>query len=150
MFGFSSVVVLADESEDPGNSGYIQKASIWHWLAGPSSIFHEYFGYSFGVVCPESEDGYHRASSFERIEESSEGDIYFHCICTQCGHDFTAYESDLKQSYEAQVSEMEDTYHTTTIDINGLSIAILKNNSTPMRRRNPYIKTFCGAQGSYF
>lgn len=81
---------------------YNQKTSIWHWLAGKGSILHDYIGYVFGPVCPNSEDGYHHANSYQKGLE----DGYYSCICSYCGQTFTAYESDLQQSYDAQVAEL--------------------------------------------
>lgn len=61
------------------------------------------------MVCPNTEDGYHRATSYEEYKKPLIGDPYYSCICEHCGHTFKAYETDLKQSYETQVSEMPAT-----------------------------------------
>ena len=66
-------------------------------------MLQKIIGYSFGTgVCPNSEDTYHHSSSY--VYEKENG--YYKCICSICGQTFTAYESDLQQSYEAQVSEL--------------------------------------------
>ena len=87
-----------------------------------SSLLYGIIGYRLGYVCPESEDNYHHAQKCDRsrYDKATSQEIYL-CTCEYCGKSFEAYETDLKQSYETQVSEMEDKYHTTTIDANGFS-----------------------------
>ena len=68
-------------------------------------ILKEFLGYTAGLVCPESDDGYHHASSYEVDRESG----YYNCICDVCGWPFLAYETDLQQAYETQVSELPIT-----------------------------------------
>ena len=46
---------------------YVQKPDFWTWIAGSGSILHEFVGHTMGKVCPNSEDGYHHASSYEDI-----------------------------------------------------------------------------------
>ena len=110
VFCLSSVAVLADDSSDPDDGKeYVQKASIFNWMANNldnSSFWYGITGYHFGAFCPETEDSYHRASSYIKSGVSVLGATYYECTCDYCGAFFTAYESDLKQSYEAQVSEM--------------------------------------------
>ena len=55
-----------------------------------------------GRVCPKSEDGYHHANSYQ----FDRGNGYYTCICSYCGHEFEAYESDLQQSYQQQVDSL--------------------------------------------
>ena len=105
-FSFS---VFADDSENTGDADYKQKSNFFHWISKDSSVLSNIVGYSLGALCPETEDGYHRASSYQYTFESLLGDTYFRCICTECGEGFNAYETDLKQSYETQVSEMPAT-----------------------------------------
>lgn len=110
VFYFSAVAVWADDSSssDAGKE-YIQKISFWH-MFGESALCRKIIGYSFmGEICPKTEDGRHCASSYEKIKKPLLGDIYYKCICDYCGASFDAYESDLKQSYEAQVEEMPAT-----------------------------------------
>lgn len=80
-------------------SAYNQKTGFWDWaVQNPVWKFlgiSDFVGYAFGLGCPTSEDGYHHANSYQ----ADIGDGTFKCICTYCGHGFTAYESDLQQSY---------------------------------------------------
>lgn len=73
-------------------------------------ILKEFLGYTAGLVCPESDDGYHHASSYEVDRESG----YYNCICDVCGWPFLAYETDLQQAYETQVSELPATGVTSS------------------------------------
>lgn len=74
------------------------------------SSFEGHCGLYIRYVCPESEDGYHHANSYQKDLE----DGYFTCICSYCGREFTAYESDLKQSYQDQVSDLPATGITSS------------------------------------
>ena len=60
--------------------------------------------------CAESDDGYHHANSYQ-IDYH---DGYYHCICTYCGHEFDAYESDLKQSYNDYVGTLPATGYNSS------------------------------------
>lgn len=94
---------------------YIQKSSFWNWLAGkPGTDWNKFVGYTFGNSCPNSEDGYHHASSYERpIGNWTVESGYYKCICDLCGAEFKAYEKDLQQSYDAQVAELPATGYTS-------------------------------------
>lgn len=102
------IVPVSATSFSSSDVEYIQKSSFWNWLAGkPGTDWNKFVGYTFGNSCPNSEDGYHHASSYQRPEASWGGPTgYYKCICDLCGAEFTAYESDLQQSYEAQVEEL--------------------------------------------
>ena len=105
----TSVSVFADDNGTSSGTEYVQKSSFFHMFAG--TVFsRKVIGYAFdGMVCPNTEDGYHRATSYEEYKKPLIGDPYYSCICEHCGHTFKAYETDLKQSYETQVSEMPAT-----------------------------------------
>lgn len=86
---------------------YKQKPDFWQWIAGKGSILHNLVGYTVGAVCPHSEDGYHHASNYDRLDTFFGGETgYYDCTCDYCGATFKAYESDLQQSYDAQVAEL--------------------------------------------
>jgi hypothetical protein len=105
---FFIVPVSATSSPSSGVE-YIQKSSFWTWAAEQNGFLHGLIG-STGASCLNSEDGYHHASSYKRPEASWGGLTgYYKCICDLCGAEFTAYESDLQQSYEAQVEELPAT-----------------------------------------
>ena len=108
VFCFSSISVLADDSSNPDDKEYIQKVGFYHLFAG-SAMCRKFVGYTTGQICPNTEDGYHRATSYEEYKKPLIGDPYYSCLCEHCGHSFKAYEIDLKQSYEAQVSGMPAT-----------------------------------------
>ena len=80
---------------------YKQQATFWTIFSGVP-ILKEFLGYSAGLVCPTSDDGYHHASSYKVDRETG----YYNCICDVCGWPFIAYETDLQQAYEAQVSKL--------------------------------------------
>ena len=84
------------------NSEYVQKATFFQWTG---SMLQDLIGYSFGLACSNSGDGYHHANSYQKAF----GDGYYSCICTYCGHSFTAYESDLQQSYTDYVGTLPAT-----------------------------------------
>ena len=107
FFLVSPCLAFATDTNGSDEVEYTQFASFWHWFAGKSSPLHSIIGYSFGSVCPESEDGFHHSSRYDRSRYDSDKsrEVYL-CTCEYCGHTFEAYESDLKQSYEAQVAEM--------------------------------------------
>lgn len=96
-------IFLMSPASASSETQYVQKANFWHWLGGEGSILHDFAGYYVGAVCPDSEDGYHHASSFI---EYAKKEGYYRCICNDCGREFTAYEGDLQQSYDNQVSEL--------------------------------------------
>ena len=86
---------------------YVQKSNFWTWAAGKGKVLNGVIGNTFGFSCPNSDDGYHHASSYRRPQGSWGGETgYYHCICDFCGAEFIAYESDLQQSYDSQVSEL--------------------------------------------
>lgn len=102
---FLTVPVNA-ESSSGSNVEYVQKASFWNWVAGQNDFLHGIVG-STGASCPNSDDGYHHASSYERpIGAWTQESGYYKCICDLCGAKFDAYEKDLQQSYDAQVAEL--------------------------------------------
>ena len=112
---FSLIVPVYANEGSNSDSEYTQKSNFWHWIAGAGSPLNGYVGYAFGAVCPESEDSYHYATSYEQYFS----DGYYRCICSYCGKDFTAYASDLQQSYENQVEEMKKGKKPTQITSSG-------------------------------
>ena len=102
------IIPVGATSSSHADVEYIQKSNFWTWAAGePGTGWNKFIGYTFGVSCPNSEDGYHHASSYRRPEASWGGPTgYYKCICDLCGAEFTAYEKDLQQSYDAQVAEL--------------------------------------------
>ena len=109
IFRFLSVIVavvllaaLSLPSFASAGSQYEQKVSFWDWIAGKGSILNGFVGNTVGRVCPKSEDGYHHANSYQ----FDRGNGYYTCICSYCGHEFEAYESDLQQSYQQQVESL--------------------------------------------
>lgn len=98
------IVPVSVASSSNSDVEYVQKSNFWTWAAGePGTGWNKFIGYTFGVSCPNSEDGYHHASSYEAYNAWSR---YYKCICDLCGAKFDAYEKDLQQSYEAQVAEL--------------------------------------------
>lgn len=89
---------------------YIQKPTFWHWLNGQGSILNGIVAYGLGQACPNSDDGYHRSSSYE-YESSLRGG--YRCICDYCGAKFTAYETDLQQSYNDYVETLPASGYTS-------------------------------------
>lgn len=85
---------------------YKQKSTFWHWAAGKWSPLNDIMGHSLGLVCPDSDDGYHHASSYYSSSQLDNGETVYKCVCTYCGHEFLAHESDLGQSYQEQVSAL--------------------------------------------
>ena len=119
LFSLVSVMVLpAFASSD---TEFVQKSSFWHWLNDQGGIVSGIVAYGLGRVCVNSDDGYHRSSSYAGTNIFGE----YVCECDYCGHKFTTYESDLKQSYDNQVADMRDNYNTTTINKDGYSDLIL-------------------------
>ena len=86
------------------NAEYNQVTTFWHW-SKDVPLWGDWVAYSTDKTCAVSEDKYHHASTYQTANE----DGYFTCICTYCGQMFTAYESDLKQSYDDQVAELPAT-----------------------------------------
>ena len=72
------------------------------------------------VFYAQSEDGYHHATSYA----SSRDDGYYRCICTYCGKEFTAYASDLEQSYEKQVANIQSAFGTTEFGVSGFILPL--------------------------
>jgi len=88
------------------NNEYVSSGSFWNWIADHGKFVQSITGYFPGSgSCPSSEDTYHHASSYQK-EGNVDGDIRYRCICDYCHQSFTAYASDLQQSYEAQVEEL--------------------------------------------
>ena len=88
------------------NNEYVSSGSFWNWIADHGKLVQSVTGYFPGSgSCPSSEDTYHHASSYQK-EGNVNGDIRYWCVCDYCHQSFTAYESDLQQSYEAQVAEL--------------------------------------------
>ena len=87
---------------------YNQKATFFQWAG---SLVQDVIGFGFGAACPNSEDGYHHSSSsLGHVTGFFGGETpYYDCICSYCGAKFTAYESDLKQSYDEQVESLPVT-----------------------------------------
>lgn len=107
------ITPVSAASSSSSDVEYIQKASFWTWAAGQNEFLHGLVG-STGASCPSAEDGYHHASSYRRPEASWGGLTgYYKCICDLCGAEFKAYESDLQQSYDAQVAELPATGYSS-------------------------------------
>ena len=106
LVAFTLVVAMVLPVFGSSNVEYRQPASFWHWATGAWSPLDNFIGYGLGFVCPNSEDSYHHASSYYGSRRLSDGRMEYDCVCTYCGHTFTAYESDLKQSYDNQVSTL--------------------------------------------
>lgn len=88
------------------NNEYVSSGSFWNWIADHGNFVQSITGYFPGSgSCPSSEDTYHHASSYQK-EGNVDGDIRYRCICDYCHQSFTAYASDLQQSYDAQVAEL--------------------------------------------
>ena len=104
LFSFSGISARGINTKE-----YKQQATFWTMFSGVP-ILKEFLGYTAGLVCPESDDGYHHASSYEVDRESG----YYNCICDVCGWPFLAYETDLQQAYETQVSELPATGVTSS------------------------------------
>ena len=86
-------------------SAYNQKIGFWEWAVQWCPL-KDFLGYTTGIgSCPTSDDGYHHANSYQ----VDRGDGTYKCICTYCGHTFTAYESDLQQSYNDYVGTLPAT-----------------------------------------
>lgn len=97
---------------------YVQKSSFWQWAG---SGIQKIIGYSFGAACPNSDDSYHHASSYYGLDIDQH---FYRCICTYCGAHFTAYESDLQQSYNTQVEDIQDEYGTTEFGSKGFILPV--------------------------
>lgn len=96
-----SIFAYADSNGD-----YISNNSFWNWLAGTSDLAQVVVDIvPFTGTCSVSEDTRHHAKSYQKDKENGR----YKCICTYCGKEFTAYESDLKQSYTDQVKDMPAT-----------------------------------------
>ena len=101
------IIPVGAASSSNSDVEYIQKSIFWTWAAGKGKPLNGIIGNTFGAVCPNSEDGYHHASSYKRPEASWGGLTgYYKCICDLCGAEFKAYKKDLQQSYETQVEEL--------------------------------------------
>lgn len=119
------VPVLASSS-----SVYNQKVGFWTWLTGKDSILPDFIGRAAGTICPNSEDSYHHASNYQVDKENG----YYRCICSYCGRLFTAYESDLQQSYTDYTASLPATGYTSdnallyTVPVDNVYTAGSKNN----------------------
>ncbi len=101
-----SISVYADSNGD-----YISNNSFWNWLAGTSDLAQVVVDIvPFTGTCSVSEDTRHHAKSYQKDKENGR----YKCICTYCGVEFTAYESDLKQSYTDQVSSIPAHQYKST------------------------------------
>ena len=112
LSGFMAVLLLSFlcvPAFASSGSTYSQKVGFWDWaVRDPVWKFlgiSDFVGYTFGFGCPTSDDGYHHANSYEVDWQ----DGTYKCICFYCGHSFTAYESDLKQSYNDYVDTLPFT-----------------------------------------
>lgn len=94
-----SVPVFAD---------YQSRDSYWNWLASSGSVAQKVIGYTTGKVCTKSSDGYHHANSYVTKKNGLYG-----CVCTECGKAFTAYETDIEQTYNKKVKEMPSKTYTS-------------------------------------
>lgn len=101
---------------------YLSKDSFWNWIAGKGGIVQKVTGYLPGTgTCTQSDDGYHHSTSAYRV--SSDGS-HFLCVCDYCGKDFSAYESDLQQSYDTQVEDIRQDYGTVEFGSNGFILPV--------------------------
>lgn len=104
-----AISMLCVPSFATSGSAYDQKSNFYHWIKDVPFI-GDWIGYTTGMVCTNSGDGYHHASSYKTDME----DGYYRCICSYCGHEFTAYESDLQQSYNNYVSTLPTTGYNSS------------------------------------
>lgn len=108
------IIPVSAATSSSSDVEYVQKSGFWTWAAGKGKPLNGIIGHTFGAVCPNSEDGYHHASSYQRPEASWGGLTgYYKCICDLCGAEFKAYESDLQQSYDSQVAELPAQGYTS-------------------------------------
>ena len=109
-----TISMLCVPSFASSGSSYEQKTvPFWDWfvrLGGNYNILGQFLGYTSGTVCLRSDDGYHHANT----NQVDFGDGTYRCICTYCGHEFTAYESDLQQSYNDYVGTLPSTIYDST------------------------------------
>lgn len=87
---------------------YVSEDTFWHWLfQNTSGVVSAIVGYSAGSVCTVNADGYHCSSEIsDLVWDFYSGDYRLQCICESCGAEFFAYQRDVKQSYESQVSKL--------------------------------------------
>lgn len=87
-------------------SEYVSRDTFWNWAAGSNGVIKQVINFVGGLgTCSKSDDTYHHASSYFK-EGNVDGEVRYRCICDLCGDAFTAYASDLQQSYETQVGEL--------------------------------------------
>ena len=98
LFSMTSLAFAAGDE-------YIQKPTFWHWLNNQGGILNGVIAYSMGKACPNTEDGYHRSSERKGVISGNYGTMYSY-YCDYCGEKFDAYNNDLTQSYQEQVSEL--------------------------------------------
>lgn len=89
---------------------YVSTGSFFNWAASGGSFIQKMIGYTIGKVCPSSPDTYHHASQFTQKNDLG----CFLCICDYCRQEFIGYESDVEQSYKAQVSDLPATGLTSS------------------------------------
>lgn len=129
-----AIPVHADVSDA---AGYVV-GEFWDMMTGQEhDMFFDYWknfvGYLAGEECPSSPDKYHHGNVpvggigvFGSGGTDDNGKFVWH-TCDYCGEQFKVYASDLQQSYDAQVSELQSTYHTVNVDMHGLSNLIIKD-----------------------
>lgn len=87
---------------------YKSRSTFYSWLAEKGGVLQDFAGFLSGnQTCPNSSDGYHHASSFQKSAGGTTG--LYDCICRDCGHYFTAYETDLQAAYSSYVSDLPAT-----------------------------------------
>ena len=91
---------------------YIQKPTFWNWVSNQGNILNGIVAYGLGLACPNTEDGYHRASEPLTTSQRA-GRTVYSCICDYCATRFDAFEDDLNQSYQEQTSELPAQGYTS-------------------------------------
>ncbi len=106
IFLFIELLFVSAGPVFASDTEYVSRGSFWNWIAGNGGVVQKITGYFPGSgSCPNSEDTYHHATSYQK-EGNLDGDVRYRCICDYCHQPFTAYESDLQQSYDTQVQEL--------------------------------------------
>lgn len=54
---------------------YNQVSNLYHWLPR-WSVMHDVIGYTTGLVCTKSDDGYHHATTYQQYF----GNGYYQCV----------------------------------------------------------------------
>lgn len=114
--GFLAALMLfvAASPAHASESEYVATESFWNWLYQSmdggnwfNSAVQAVVGYACDEVCAYSSDGYHRSSSFDsHVMTNVNGKRGYLCECDYCGETFTAYETDVKQSYDTYVATL--------------------------------------------